>query len=413
MITSKKNISSFESPPLVIFGGGIHQIPYIEYCIKNELPTLVIDKNQNCPAKEYCDYLLSIETPNDESLSVFNAIYKITFKSGVLGVLVAGVELAILGSFIAKKFKTKSIKVSTAKTATNKINRAIQFKKFGIPYAKFEVVEDLFLVNKNYPYVIKTEEGSGSRGVRVISSEYDFISAQKELSKKNNSKFLVEEFLKGDEISIEAFIYEGKFNYYCFAIRDIQLISNGQLIEHGSIADPRYDNKKIEQVKKVFEDACQAIGLQEGPAKGDILITALGPRVIEIASRSAPLAPLISKEIYGFDMISTHIRWAMGFRIIFSPKLVDISKSKPVCHRYLSHKKGIINNIIGIDSAIKSKDVIKIVILRKLIYPFKLEDPTNTNRILYVVTTGSDANNARLNADISLSKIKLSYNQML
>jgi len=112
-------------------------------------------------------------------------------------------------------------------------------------------------------------------------------------------------------------------------------------------------------------------------------------------------------------MISTHIRWAMGFRIIFSPKLVDISKSKPVCHRYLSHKKGIINNIIGIDSAIKSKDVIKIVILRKLIYPFKLEDPTNTNRILYVVTTGSDANNARLNADISLSKIKLSYNQML
>ena len=409
MAASKNNVYSFKSPPLIIFGGGIHQIPYIEYCKRKKISTLVIDENKNCPAQYRCDYLLNIKTPNNESLSVFKAINKITLRSGVLGVLTAGIELAILGSFIAKKFKTKRINLSTAKMATNKIKRAIQFKKFNIPYANFEIFDNLVSIKKNYPYVIKTEEGSGSRGVRVISSENDFVSVQNDFLSKKKSKFLVEEFLQGEEISIEAFIYEGKFNYYCFAIRDFQIISNGKLIEHGSISDPKYNKNQIKQVKKVFERACQAIGLSDGPAKGDILITESGPKVIEVASRSAPLAPLISKEIYGIDMISVHVKWALGHKIIFSSKPLDISKSKPVCHRYLSHKKGVVNNIIGINKARESKDVIKIVMLRKLNYPFKLEDPSNTNRLLYVVATGSNAKDARLNAEISLSKIKLSY----
>lgn len=402
----KKKLLS-KTLPLIIFGGGVHQIPYVKYCKKNKIPTIVIDKNINCPAKEYADYLLNIATPNDESLNVFNAIINITQKSGVSGVLVAGVELAVLGSFIAKKFKTKSIEPLVAKNAAYKINRAIKFKKYGVPSAKFKIVDNINTVSKNYPFVIKTEEGSGSRGVRIISSKSDFISAKEELSHMNSSKFLVEEFLSGHEISIEAFIYEGKFNYYCFAIRDIEIISDGSLIEHGSISDPLYDKKKIERVKKAFEKACLAIGLKEGPAKGDILFTKSGPKVIEVASRSAPLAPLISDRIYGFDMVSNHIKWSMGLKPIFNSKIINFSKSKPVCHKYLFHKKGVVSNITGIEKAKRLKDVIKIVVLKNLSYPIKLEEPTNTNRILYVVTTGSDTNNARLNADICLSKIKL------
>ena len=73
------------------------------------------------------------------------------------------------------------------------------------------------------------------------------------------------------------------------------------------------------------------------------------------------------------------------------------------------HKKGVINNITGIQKAKKLKGVIKIVLLKNLDYPIKLEKPSNTNRILYVVTTGSDAKDAKLNADTSLSNIKILY----
>jgi phosphoribosylamine-glycine ligase len=99
----------------------------------------------------------------------------------------------------------------------------------------------------------------------------------------------------------------------------------------------------------------------------------------------------------------------MGLKLKFDSKLLDFSKSRPVCHKYLLHKKGVIYNINGIEKVKKLKNVIKIVILKDLIYPLKLEEPTNTNRILYVVTTGSNAEEAKKNADTSLSNIKLLY----
>ncbi len=405
----KKKNFIFKTAPLVIFGGGVHQLPYVQFCRKKKISTIVVDQNINCVAKKFADYVLNIKTVNSESLIIFNKIKSITKKTGVAGVLVAGVELSVLGAYIAKKFKTKGIDPLIAEDSTNKIKRVIKLKKNKIPIPRFKIIKKIESIKSKFPFVLKTEYGSGARSVRIISSKIDLISAKNEFSKFKNSKFLVEDFLTGYEISIEAFIYKKKFYYYCFAIRDIEIISKGKIIEHGSISDPLYDKKKIDRVKKVFEAGCYALGLNEGPAKGDILFTKFGPKIIEIAARSAPLAPLISKKVYNFDMISAHIRWSMGLNPFLNSKPIDYFKTNPVCHKYLSHKKGTLLKVNGIEKIKKLKNLIEVIVLRELKYPIKLDEPNNTNRLLYVVTTGSNVNNARLNAVKSLSKIQLLY----
>lgn len=402
-----KNNSILLKQPIVIIGGGVHQIPYVEYCKENKIPTIVIDQNENAMARDYSDLFLNIDTSNDTK--VIEAINKYCQKDGIAGVLVAGVELAILGARISRHFKTKSIDVKTAINATNKIIRAEKFKEFGIPSPEYEIVDSIYSVSLDYPYVIKKQEGSGSRGVRVIASKEDIFSADKDFAGNGNSQYLVEEFMYGHEISIEAFIHKGKFYYYCFAVRDIESISNGKIIEHGSISDPLYDNKNRNKVKKVFESACIALGIEEGPAKGDILYTNSGPKVLEVASRSAPLAPLISGRIYGIDMISMHVKWALGLDFVFEPLPLDFSKSKPVSHRILFHKPGVLKSINGIDEAKESKGVLEIIVLKDLNFPMVLDYPDNGNRILYVAATGSNAIRARKNADNALSKINLIY----
>ncbi len=402
-----KNNSILLKQPIVIIGGGVHQIPYVEYCKENKIPTIVIDQNENAMARDYSDLFLNIDTSNDTE--VIEAINKYCQKDGIAGVLVAGVELAILGAKISTHFKTKSISVITAINATNKIIRAEKFKEFGIPSPEYEIVDSIHSVSLNYPYVIKKQEGSGSRGVRVIASEEDIFSAEKDFSGNGNSQYLVEEFIYGHEISIEAFIHKGKFYYYCFAVRDIESISNGKIIEHGSISDPSYDDKNRNKVKKVFESACLALGIEEGPAKGDILYTNSGPKVLEVASRSAPLAPLLSGRIYDIDMVSMHVKWALGLDFVFEPLPLDFSKSKPVSHRILFHKPGILKSINGIDEAKKSKGVLEIIALKDLNFPMVLDYPDNGNRMLYVAATGSNAIRARKNADNALSKINLIY----
>ena len=392
--------------PLVILGGGIHQLPYIEYCKENKISTVVIDQNKDAIAKAYADLFLDIDTSN--AYKVIEAIEQNCQQEGIAGVLVAGVELAILGASISKHFNTKSIDINTAINATNKIIRAKKFKEFGIPSPKFEIVDSIHSVSLDYPYVIKEQEGSGSRGVRIIASKEDRASIKGFVS-DGYSKYLVEEFVEGHEISIEAFIHKSKFYYYCFAVRDIEIISNGKIIEHGSISDPSYNDTNHNEVKKVFENACLALGIEEGPVKGDVLYTNSGPSVLEVASRSAPLAPIISERIYGIDMVSTHIKWVLDLDFDFKSFPVEFSKSKPVSHRILLHEPGTLKGISGIDEAKKSKGVLEIIVLKDLKFPMILDYPDNGNRILYVAATGSDAIRARKNAENALSKINLIY----
>ena len=403
----KNNSIQFQTQPLVILGGSVHQIPYLVYCKENSISTIVIDQNKNAIAQDYADLFLNICTSNNTK--VIGAINKYCQKDGIAGVLVAGVELAILGASISKYFNTKSIEILTAINASNKIIRAEKFKEFGIPAAKFEIVDSIHSVSLNYPYVIKKQEGSGSRGVRVISSKDDFLNAYEDFLGNGNLQYLVEEFIYGHEISIEAFIHKGEFYYYCFAVRDIETTSYGKIIEYGSISDPLYDDKNRNKVKQVFENSCLAVGIKEGPAKGDILYTESGPKVLEVASRSAPLAPIISERVYGIDMVSMHVKWALGLDFVFKPLPLEFSKSKPVSHRILSHNPGVLKSIIGIDEAKKSQGVLEIIVLKDLNFPMKLDYPDNGNRILYVAATGYNAIKARENADIALSKINLIY----
>ena len=401
------NNSSLLDQPLIVLGGSIHQIPYIEYCKENKISTIVLDQNKGAIAKDYADLFLSTDTSNVSK--VIRVIEQNCQKEGIAGVLVAGVELAVLGASISKYFNTKSIDTNTAINATNKITRARKFKEFGIPQPSFEIVDRIHSVSLDYPYVIKEQEGSGSRGVRIIASKEDRSAAIKDFMGGGNSKYLVEEFVEGHEISIEAFIHKGEFYYYCFAVRDIEIISNGKIIEHGSISDPSYDDTNHNEVKKVFENACFALGIEAGPVKGDVLYTNSGPSVLEVASRSAPLAPLIAERIYGIDMVSTHIKWVLDVDFVFEPLPVELSESKPVCHRVLLHKPGNLKGISGIDEAKKSKGVLEIIILKDLSFPMILDYPNNGNRILYVAATGSDAIKARKNAENALSQINLIY----
>lgn len=393
--------------PLVILGGGVHQLPYINYCSEKKIPNIVIDSNADAIAKDHADLFFHIDTSNEKK--VLSEIERNCRREGIAGVLVAGVELAVLGAIISRRFATKFIDLNAAINATDKIARANKFRDCQIPYPRFEIVESVDSVSLSYPFVIKEQEGSGSRGVRIIFSERDRCAAVENFGNRESVAYLAEEFIGGAEISIEAFIHGEVFHYYCFAIRDIEYTRHGKVIEHGSISDPAYDDGIRSQVKMVFEKACSALGLREGPVKGDIIYSSSGPCVLEVASRSAPLAPLISGRIYGVDMVSKHISWVLNRNFVFESPPVPISKSKPVSHRILSHKPGILKYITGVDDARASKGILEVIVLRKLEFPMSLDIPDNSNRILYVVATGRNAVAARENADIALSKIKLVY----
>jgi len=398
------------SKSLIILGGGVHQLPYVKYCKSNNIKVIVLDKNSNAICKEIADIFIALPISNSNSSDIIESLKPINHNNPFSGVLSPGVELAVLASRIANYFNLKSINLRAAEAATNKILRLRLLKDNNIPIPEFEVVKSIEDANMEIPFVIKKEEGSGSRGVSVIRSKKDLISNMRKYPLDKDKSYLIEKYHEGYEVSIEAFIYNKKYYYYCFSIRDIEILENGEVIEYGSLSEPKLPQDQRKKICNIFEDGCNALGITEGPAKGDILYTKDGPKIIEIAARSAPLAPLIAKKVYGIDMVQVLIKWSLGEEIksiLQSP--IPFNDANSICHMILGHTKGILLKIENIEEIQKLDCVINFTKLQEFVTPMTLEEPNNVNRLMYIVTIASNSDVAYKYAKNALSKIKLIY----
>lgn len=408
-LTLRTNL--YSNSPLIILGAGPHQVPYIKKCSSLGIDTIAIDSNANAIGKNHSTDFLHLEVSNANAVSIVKTLRSHLGKSRPRGVLCAGIELPILASAIASEFHLTSVSPETAKMCTEKIARKKALKDYLVPSPEYKIClpHNSYEIKK-FPFVVKENEGSGARGVYIVREHSEYIKLLGSLDP--NRKILLENYEEGDEFSVEAFIWEGKFYYYCFALRDFEQTDSGSLIEWGSISDPNFEASMVDAVKRVFESGCRALGIQAGPAKGDVMFTKSGARIIEIASRSAPLAPLIAKSVYGFDAVMAQILWAIGENPFQgSLRLVNLSNSLPVSHRILSHKKGVASSIKGVEYAKKSAGVLLLMkFFEENKFPLMLTDVSNTNRLLYVAATGNGAIQARHNANNALDKIKIDYN---
>ena len=90
-----------------------------------------------------------------------------------------------------------------AQRLTHKREMKEQAQKHGIPCARFLTPADTVPDNWTYPCIVKTEVGSGSRGLAVIDNA-------KALTKALKPGYLAESFIVGKEFSVESFISGGK-----------------------------------------------------------------------------------------------------------------------------------------------------------------------------------------------------------
>jgi biotin carboxylase len=93
------------------------------------------------------------------------------------------------------------------------------------------------------------------------------------------------------------------------------------------------------------------MGIENGVVKGDIVVTAGEPRVIELAARLSG-GYFCSHEIplnTGVDLVGCAIRQCLGEMI--EPAELQPRFNRPICQRYLFPQPGRISSISGIEAA--------------------------------------------------------------
>lgn len=222
---------------------------------------------------------------------------------------------------VGEKLGLNTISYETALKATDKgLMRKALFEN-NVPIPQFFICrtyEDVeHAVNSiQGECIFKPSNNSGSRGIYLYDENknlQDAYSYSKQYSTDNI--VLVEEFMKGPEVSVEAFVINGEVNI--IQITDKITTGAPYFVEMGHTQPSSLPNDIQSQIRKVAIKGIQALNIDNGPAHVEIKVTEQGPKIVEIGARlggdyiTTDLVPLST----GVNMVELTIKNALNFPV--------------------------------------------------------------------------------------------------
>jgi biotin carboxylase len=176
--------------------------------------------------------------------------------------------------------------------ALDKVQATAAFRAAGLATPGGVVVADgaageaqlaALLAESGRPWIVKPSGGSGSRGVRVVGARADVPAALDAARSGAPGRILAEPFLAGRSIDANGCFLGGRY-VPCGTLEKFETPLPERLPLGGE--DPaRLTPAEAERVHALLAAGARALGLDVGPVKGDLLWTADGPVLLEVAPR--------------------------------------------------------------------------------------------------------------------------------
>jgi len=397
----------------MIIGGGVMQIPAIKEAQETGLKVIVTDYNPDSEGLKMADFPMLVSTRNID-IAVMKA-REFHGRHPIDGVLTVGTDASKTVAAVANALKLPGIRYEVAERATNKIKMRQRLRKKGVPVPDFYGVWNLdeakeAMEKLGLPLVIKPADNMGARGVRKISVREELIEAFHAAKDASISgEIILEDFMEGPELSIDAIVIENEIFITGVADRIIEMPP--YFIETGHIMPSALPQKDIDAACKVMSDAIRAVGIDTGAAKGDIKITPGGvAKVGEIAARlsggfmSSYTYPLAT----GVNLLRAAVKLAIGENSFdFTPKF-----KKCAIERAIIPKPGKILSIEGLDRARKIKGVAEII-MHKGVGDTMHVQRDNMEKAGSVIVVGSNREEALEVSQKALDTVKISIDSSI
>ena len=280
----------------------------------------------------------------------------------ISGVLTVGTDASMTVAAVANALNLPGIKFEDAEAATNKIKMRMRFKEHGVPCPNFLPVWSLADAKKacmilNFPVVIKPSDNMGARGVMRIDDKTQLGDAFKfAKSASPSGELIIEEYMEGPELSIDAVIYNGEITFTGIADRIIEYPP--YFVETGHTMPSQMNAEQQEWACEVMRRGIRALGINIGYAKGDIKITKKGAMIGELAARlsggfmSAYTYPLST----GVDLMRAAIEISLGQE----PANLEPVMNRVAIERAIITRPGIVRKICGLEDALKIPGIMEI-----------------------------------------------------
>ena len=219
-----------------------------------------------------------------EDISNFNAIYKIIKKKNI-DIVIVGPEQPLVEGLV-DYLNEKKIKVFGPNKFSSQLEGSKAFmknlcKKNNIPTANFGVFDNFddattFINKIGVPIVVKADGLAAGKGVSICTSADQALKNTKEILEgkfKSSNRVVLEEFLKGEELSYFIIVDNNTYKFFGSA-QDHKKVGEGDTGPNtggmGAYSPPPLLTKKIEEKikKKIIEPTLKAMKDLNNPYKG-------------------------------------------------------------------------------------------------------------------------------------------------
>lgn len=237
------------------------------------------------------------------------------------------------------------------------------------------------------PVALKPTDGSGSFAVFRVDVIDEVAAACASLAKLGVGRFLVEEYLDGPEMSVEAFTFHGR--HVIVAMTD--KLTSEHHVELGHSMPAALDEATRRAVADLTCAFLDAVALREGPSHTEVKLTRKGPRIVESHDRvGGDRINELVRVAYGIDMKALALGWAAD--------VVDALPGPPApcaaaAIRFVTPPPGVVRSVEGVDEARAMPGVVE---LKVTVAPGAKVRPLRESydRVGHVLAGGSDVGEA-------------------
>ena len=334
----------------LILAGGIPQIELIKQLKSRGITTVLADGSPNAVARPYADAFYEVNIFNVSAVRDIAVSEKVDFILTVC----ADQVLLVVAQVSEMLGLPCYIDYITAQNVSDKIRMKQIFKKMGVPTTDYVETEsfDLDIISKlRYPLVVKPVDAYSSKGVRKAESLEElrrFYAEAAQISRSGG--VIVEEFFEGEELSVDAFVVDGKAKVLAVTNSD-KVNSNDRFV----IFRGWYPATVSEDVRKKIENVAQKIadgfGLVNSPLLIQLLTRDNKISVLEFCARTGGnMKWLLIKYSCGVDVITATIDTTLGQKPDLETK--DMGH-KIVANDFIYCHPGVFDHFEGFDDMVK------------------------------------------------------------
>jgi biotin carboxylase len=334
-------------PSVLFLGGSRWQADFIGRAASLGVRALVADISGDAPGRAKADRFVQMDTSDRE------ALLALARREGVRAVIAEQSDRVVpVAGFLNEQLGLPGIDLATAHRFTDKLAQRRALEGSGIAMPRYAEVRSVAAAAEHaarwgYPVVIKPKSAQASLGVfKIADAAMLALRFPDALAHAADGALLVEEFVDGLEVTVEAFSIDGRC--HVLAVSEKAHYADNPCVACRLAYPPRLAAAVHERLRADAARAVEALGLRQGISHAEYRLRDGVPHLVEAAARGGGnrIASVIVPHVSGVDVYALLMDAVLG-RPVSMPRIA----ARAAVLEFFDFPAGQVMEIEGVEAA--------------------------------------------------------------